>query len=279
VDATAALCDRFRVKDFRGQACVVTGASEGIGRALSLALARQGARLVLAARNEARLASLAAECAALGAEALAVPTDVGDEAQCGALVEAALDRFGTLDLCVANAGATMWSRLDELTDPGVLERLMRVNYLGAAWLAWHALPALKRSRGRIIGVSSLAGLTGVPTRTGYAASKHAMFGFFDSLRIELAGSGVSVTMVAPDFVLSEIHRRAAGPDGRPLGESPMHESRIMTAEACADIILRAAARRDRLALTSARGRLVRWAGLLAPGLLDRLAARAIRERR
>lgn len=267
------------MQDFRGQVCIVTGASEGIGRALARALARQGARLTLAARSESRLASLADECAALGAQALAVPTDVGEEPQCGALVKAALDRYGAIDLLVANAGATMWSRLDELTDPGVLERLVRVNYLGAAWLAWHALPALKRSRGRIVAVSSLAGLTGVPTRTGYAASKHAMFGFFDSLRIELAGSGVSVTMVAPDFVLSEIHRRAAGPDGRPLGESPMQEARIMTADACAEIILRAAVRRDRLALTSARGRLVRWAGLLAPRLLDRLAARAIRERR
>lgn len=265
--------------EFRGRVAVVTGASEGIGRAMALALARAGARLVLAARSEARLASLAAECAALGAEALAVPTDVAEEAQCGALVEAALARFGGIDVLIANAGATMWSRLDELTDAGVLERLMRVNYLGAAWLTRRALPALERSRGRIVAVSSLAGLTGVPTRTGYAASKHAMFGFFDSLRIELEGSGVSVTVAAPDFVLSQIHRRAAGPDGRPLGESPMAESRIMTAETCAGIILRAAARRDRLVLTSARGRLVRWAGLLAPSLLDRLAARAIRERR
>lgn len=279
MDGAARLCERARMEDFRGRVALVTGASEGIGRALALALARHGARLVLAARNADRLEQLAAECRALGAEALAVPTDVAEEPQCGALVRAALERFGAIDLLVANAGATMWSRLDELEDVGVLERLVRVNYLGAAWLTRHALPALARSRGRIVAVSSLAGLTGVPTRTGYAASKHAMFGFFDSLRIELAGSGVSVTMVAPDFVVSEIHRRAAGPDGRPLGRSPMQESRIMTAGDCARIILRAAARRERLALTSTRGRLVRWAGLLAPGLLDRLAARAIRERR
>lgn len=267
------------MRDFRGRVAVITGASEGIGRAVALELARQGARLVLAARSEARLASLAAECAELGAEALQVPTDVGDEGRCGALVAAAIGRFGAIDLLIANAGATMWSRLDELADVAVLERLMRVNYLGAAWLTWHALPALKQSRGRIVAISSLLGLTGAPTRSGYAASKHAMFGFFDSLRIELAGSGVSVTVVAPDFVLSEIHRRALGPDGRALGESPMQESRIMSAGDCARIIVRAAARRERLVLTSARGRLVRWAALLAPGLLDRLAARAIRERR
>ena len=97
------------------------------------------------------------------------------------LYEVITDR---IDVLINNAGATMWSRLDELEDEAVLERLMRVNYLGAAWITRHALPALKASRGRIVAISSLAGLAGVPTRTGYAASKHAMTGFFDSLRIE-----------------------------------------------------------------------------------------------
>jgi short-subunit dehydrogenase len=105
-----------------------------------------------------------------------------------------------------------------------------------------------------------------------------MIGFFDSLRIELADRGVSVTVVAPDFVRSEIHRRAIGPDGRPLGTSPMSESRIMSADACARIIADAALARRRLVITSFRGRLMRWARLIAPGLVDRLAARAIRRR-
>jgi short-subunit dehydrogenase len=119
----------------------------------------------------------------------------------------------------------------------------------------------------------------VPERTGYAASKHAMVGFFESLRIELAGSGVDITIVAPDFVVTELHRRAIGPDGAPLGASPMQESRIMRAEECARLMLRAMRRRDRLLITSARGRLGRWARLLVPALVDRIAARAIRERR
>lgn len=279
MDARSAACHAARMEDFRGRVALVTGASEGIGRAVALGLAQAGARLVLAARSAGRLADLAGRCRAAGAEAIVVPTDVTDRAQCEALVRATLGHFGQLDMLVANAGATMWSRLDELQDVDVLERLMRVNYLGAAWVTFYALPALKASRGRIVAVSSLAGLAGVPTRTGYAASKHAMFGFFDSLRIELAGSGVSVTVVAPDFVVSEIHRRAAGPDGRPLGETPRQESSIMSADECARIILRAAARRERLALTSARGHLLRWLRLLAPGLVDRMAARAIRERR
>jgi short-subunit dehydrogenase len=125
----------------------------------------------------------------------------------------------------------------------------------------------------------MAGLTGVPERTGYSASKHAMVGFFESLRIELAGSGVDVCIVAPDFVVSEIHRRATGADGRPLGHTPMQEAHIMTAEACARLMVRAMQRRQRLLVTSARGRMARWARLVLPRLVDRMAARAIRERR
>lgn len=263
---------------FAGKVVVLTGASEGIGRALALELARARARLVLSARNAARLASLADECRALDANALVVPADASRREDCEALADAAIAHFGAIDMLVLNAGSTMWSRLDELEDADLLERLMRTNYLGAAWLTRRALPALIASQGRIVAISSLAGIAGVPTRTGYAASKHAMFGFFDSLRIELADRGVSVTVIAPDFVRSEIHRRAIGPDGRPLGASPMVETRIMSADACARIIVEAALRRRRLVITSIRGRAMRWLKLIAPALVDRLAARAIRRR-
>ncbi len=263
---------------FEGKVVVLTGASEGIGRSLALSLASAKAHLVLAARSAERLASLSQECIARGAQVLRVPTDVSRRADCTALIDATLTRFGTIDVLLHNAGSTMWSRLDELEDPELLERLMRTNYLGAAWLTWRALPALVAARGRIVAISSLAGLVGVPTRTGYSASKHAMIGFFDSLRIELADQGVSVTVVAPDFVRSEIHRRAIGPDGKPLGVSPMKEAKIMTADECAQIILRATLQRRRLVLTSLRARALRWLKLLAPGIVDRLAARAIRRR-
>jgi short-subunit dehydrogenase len=263
---------------FAGKVVVLTGASEGIGRSLALLLASAKARLVLAARSAERLASLSQECIARGAQVLCVPTDVSRRADCMTLIDVTLARFGAIDVLLHNAGSTMWSRLDELEDPELLERLMRTNYLGAAWLTWRALPALVATRGRIVAISSLAGLVGVPTRTGYSASKHAMIGFFDSLRIELADQGVSVTVVAPDFVRSEIHRRAIGPDGKPLGVSPMKEAKIMTADECAAIILRATLHRRRLVLTSLRSRALRWLKLLAPGLVDRLAARAIRRR-
>jgi short-subunit dehydrogenase len=125
-------------------------------------------------------------------------------------------------------------------------------------------------------MSSLTGLGGVPTRTGYAASKHALHGFFDSLRVELHGSGVSVTIVCPDFVVSEIQKRAFGADGRPLGRSPLQESRIMSAEECARLTVRAMARRQRLAVLSFRGRLGRLLRLVAPRLVDAIARRAVR---
>jgi len=260
---------------FAGQSILLTGASAGIGRELALQLAREKPRLALAARDAERLAGVAALCRERGADAIAVRADVGVETDCRHLVERALEAFGRLDVLLLNAGQDMWARLDELAAPEVLERLIRVNYLGAAWLAHAALPHLKARKGRIVVVSSLAGLTGVPTRTGYCASKHALHGFFDALRVELAGSGVSVTLVCPDFVVSEIHERATGPDGRPLGASPMQEARILSTEACARRILAAARARRRLVLLSWRGKVGRWVRLVAPGLIDRIAARAV----
>lgn len=260
---------------FADHAVLLTGASSGIGRALALALAGERAKLALVGRDATALEAVADLARARGAEVQVLAADVGVESDATAIVDRAIAAFGRLDVLWLNAGQDMWARLDEIAEPAVFEKLVRVNYLGPAWTTWRALPHLKASRGRIVVMSSLAGLTGVPTRTGYAATKHALHGFFDSLRVELAGSGVSVTLVCPDFVLSEIHRRALGPDGRPLGTSPMQGSRIMTAERCAELALAAAAKRKRMVLLSARGKVGRWVRMLAPGLIDRIAARAV----
>lgn len=257
---------------------IVTGASEGIGRALALELAARGAHLSLAARDRSRLETLAQECRALGGEAHVIAMDVTSPQDCERLVDETLAVFGGIDVFVHNAGITMWSRFDALADLAILSRLMDVNYLAPARLTSLALPHLKQSKGLLVAVASLAGLTGVPERSGYAASKHAMIGFFDSLRIELAGTGVDVTVIAPDFVVSEIHKRAIGADGKPLGTSPMMQSKIMTAKDCAIRIVRAIDRRERLVLMSARGKLGRWLKLVAPSVIDRVAAKAIRQR-
>jgi short-subunit dehydrogenase len=263
---------------FAAKVVLVTGASEGIGRALALELAGRGAHLALCARNAARLAELAAACSARGGAALAVPGDVSQPQDCRQMVSATVAHYGGLDALVNNAGFTMWARFDALSELSVFERLLAVNYLGAVRMTAAALPHLRTRAGLLVAVASVAGLTGVPERSGYAASKHAMVGFFESLRIELAGSGVDVCIVAPDFVASEIHRRAIGAAGTALGMTPLREARIMSAERCARLIADAMARRQRLLITSARGRLGRWARLLAPGLVDHMAARAIRRR-
>ncbi|QDF68422.1 SDR family oxidoreductase [Shewanella sp. SNU WT4] len=258
--------------EFNQKVVLVTGASEGIGRALCQQLAAKGARLVLVARNRQRLEELAAE---LKGEHLVLSADLSDALQCQQVILDALNHYQRLDILINNAGITMWSRFDELQDLAILERLMTVNFMAPANLTHAALPALKQCRGQIVVVSSLAGITGVPTRSGYCASKHAVMGFFDALRIELMDHGVAVTILCPDFVVSQIHKRAIGHDGKALGASPMQEDKIMTSAECAALMLPAIAARKRLLIMSRRGRLGRWLKLIKPQWIDKLAKKAI----
>ena len=260
---------------FRENVCIITGASSGIGRELALQLAQQGAWLVLSARNEHRLEEVAHACRQLGGKAIVVPADVSREADCKRLVASAVDRYGRIDTLVNNAGISMFARFEEVADMEILERIMAVNFFGSMYCTHYALPHLKQTKGRIVGVSSLTGKNGVPTRTAYAASKHAMAGFFDSLRIELQDSGVSVTMIYPGFVATEVRERAFGADGKPMKKTTAREDKVMTAEACARLIIRAAARRRRELVMTARARIAQWLKLIAPSLVDRIARRAI----
>ena len=253
----------------------ITGASKGIGAELARQLAAQGARLVLAARSEKELEAVARDCRDAGASVVCVRADVANERDCQAIVAGAVLAFGRLDTLVNNAGVSMWARFEDIEDMSILERIMQVNYMGAVHCTRHALPHLRQSRGRIVGVASIAGMVGVPTRTGYAASKHAMRGFFDSLRIELDGSGVTVTMIYPDFVSTGIRENASGPDGKPIMLSPVKEGEVMSVEVCARRIVKAISRREREVVMTARGKMGLWLKLLAPALIDRMAKRAI----
>jgi NAD(P)-dependent dehydrogenase (short-subunit alcohol dehydrogenase family) len=254
---------------YDGRAVLVTGASRGIGREMALRLAGAGARVALMARDLEALEETAAACRAAGGRALVVPGDVSVEADCREAVRLACRELGRLDMLIANAGISMLCLFEDLPDVDALERVMRVNYLGAVYCVRHALPHLIRSRGRVVAVSSLTGLTGVPTRTGYAASKHAMRGFFDSLRIEVHRHGVSVTVAYPGFVDTGIRERAVGKGpGRRPGAS-------MSAPECARRILIAAARRRRELVMTPKGKAGRWLKLVAPGLVDRIAARSV----
>jgi len=264
------------MQELKDKVVMVTGASEGIGRALAKALAPIGCKLVLTARNQQRLDSLAQTISSSSShQPLVFAADITDPLACQALICATIEHFGQLDILINNAGMTMWSRFDELHDLSVLNKVMQVNYLAPAYLTHSALPYLKATQGQIVVVASVAGLTGVPTRSGYSASKHAVMGFFDSLRIELSDDNVAVTILCPDFVVSEIHRRALDGQGNPLGQSPMQENKILTAAQCAQMMLPAIAGRKRLMITSLRGRLGRFVRLIAPGLIDKIARKAI----
>jgi short-subunit dehydrogenase len=254
---------------------VITGASKGIGAELARQLAVKGAKLVLAARSEKELEDVAAECRKTGARVVAVRADVARERDCQAIVAGAITAFGRLDALVNNAGATMWARFEDIHDLSILERIMQVNYMGAVYCTHHALPYLRQSKGLVVGISSLAGRTGVPTRTGYSASKHAMTGFFDSLRIEMQGSGVDVTMIYPGFVATGIRENATGPDGKPIKVSPVKEGEVMSVEDCARRIVQAMERREREVVMTARGKIGLFLKLVAPSLIDRMAKKAI----
>ncbi|MFQ5740584.1 MAG: SDR family oxidoreductase [Acidobacteriota bacterium] len=265
----------MRNPSFRGNVVIITGASSGIGRELAYLMASEGARLALAARNERELETVAERCRQRGAQALAVPTDVAEPEQCRRLIEDTVGQFGRIDTLVNNAGISMWARFEEFKDLAPLERIMRVNFLGSLYCTHYALPHLKKTRGRIVGVASLTGKVGVPTRSVYCASKHAMAGFYDSLRIEEAPQGVSVTMVYPGFVESAVRHRAVGADGNPMGRNPLKAEKMMSAETCARVILKAAAQRKREVVMTFRGKVSQWLKLFSPRLVDYFARKAI----
>jgi short-subunit dehydrogenase len=264
---------------FRDQVVIVTGASAGIGKALALQLARQGAKVAIAARRAQRLEQAAAECRALGGEVLVVPTDVSDEAQCKALVEKTVASFGRLDMLINNAGIAASALFDEFHDLALFRHTMNVNLYGAVCCTYYALPYLKRSRGRIVAISSMGGKAAIPYNTPYCASKYGMHGFYDSLRMELYQHGVSVTVICPWWVVTEFHAAQLTRDGTPRGAAhgrDMYTDKMMSAERCAEITLRAAHKRRREVLMGPGF----WAVLLkvlAPGFVDWLAVKIFLE--
>lgn len=258
---------------------LITGASSGIGEALAVYWARAGHSLALVARSEDALRRVAQRCEDAGGKALALSADLTDETQARDAVQRTVDAFGRLDVVVNNAGITMWARFDELTNLHPAETLFRTNVMTALYVTHAALPHLKASRGRLAAVASLTGLAGVPTRSIYAATKHAMRGFFDTLRIELKPFGVSVTVAYPGFVNTGVRAKAMGPDGQPLGFSPVQEHRVMDADTCASLIAHAIEKRKRQEIMTLRGKLGRWLHLIAPALVDRIAERAIAQGR
>ena len=261
---------------------IITGASDGIGAEMARQLAASHggqAALVLAARSADKLASVAAACSASGAQTLVVAMDVSSEPQCRALIDAAVARFGRIDVLVNNAGISAQALLQDVaaTDLHWYEDLMRVNLWGAVWCTHAALPHLKQARGSIVAVSSLAGLVGVPGRTAYSASKFAMTGFFEALRAELRQAGVSVTTAYPGVVDTQIRYRGLNARGVAAGSSGLKEDGAMGVQECARLIIAGMEGRQREVVMTAKGKLGRFIKLLAPGLVEKMALAALKD--
>ncbi|MDQ1920716.1 SDR family oxidoreductase [Massilia pseudoviolaceinigra] len=259
---------------------VITGSSDGIGAEVARQLAARGGAgvaLVLAARNGAMLDAVAGQCQSLGAQTLCVPTDVSVQAECIALIGAAVARFGRIDALINNAGRSAHALFEEVQDLGWYEDLMRVNLWGSVWCTHAALAHLKATRGSIVAVSSLSGLVGVPGRTAYAATKFAMAGFFESLRAELKGAGVSVTTAYPGVVTTQIRHRGYNAAGQQLGKSSLKEEGAMSVEECARLIVDGMERRKREVVMTAKGKVGRFLKLVAPGIIEKMALAAVKE--
>src|SRR5262245_15979240 len=256
-----------------GKVALVTGASSGIGRATALRLAGLGARVALAARNESALGEVAGLAREKMAEALAVPTDVTDPEQCRRAVAVTAERFGRLDLLVCSAGVSMRTRF-ETTSLAAMEHVMRVNFFGTLYPTYHALPHVRAAKGSLVAISSLAGKRGTPTFAVYGASKFAVQGLYECLRLELAPDGVHVGIVSPGHVGTPLRERVLGPDGRPWPTQPPAPFRVWPVEKCVDRILRLIERRKAEALLPGFvSALLALDQVLGPWLGDRVIAR------
>lgn len=262
---------------FANQVIIITGASEGIGAELARQLGAHQPKLVLAARRLDVQEQVVQQCLALGAQAIAVRCDVGVEADCRALAQAALDKFGRIDMLINNAGVSGHALFDEVADFKWYEDMMRVNYMGSLWCTHAALPALRASKGLVAGVSSLAGKVGVPGRTAYSPSKFAQAGFFEALRTELLGSGVDVTVIFPGVVATNIRLHGFGADGKPAGKSGLNDDNAMSVEECARQIINALATRRRELVMTPKARLGMWLKLIAPRMVDKMALAALKK--
>lgn len=248
---------------------VVTGASSGIGEAMAREYAKMGAKVVMGARREEELRRIASEIEAEGGKVAYAACDVVKEEDCKHLVDTAIEAFGGIDIMICNAGLSMRALFDDC-DLKVLHRLMDVNFWGTVNCTKYALPWLQKSRGSLVGISSVAGIHGLPGRTGYSASKYAMTGFLDTIRVENLKKGVHVMTACPGFTASNVRFSALTADGTQQGETPRNEAKMMTPEQVAHIVAKGIRRRKRLCLMEWEGRATHFMKKLFPGLVDKL---------
>jgi short-subunit dehydrogenase len=253
---------------FKDKVVIVTGASSGIGKATVLEFASKGSIVVLAARTESKLTTIVNEIIRSGGEALAIKTDVSIESDCKYLIEKTIEKYGKIDILVNNAGLSMRAAFPDV-DLKVLHRLMDVNFWGTVHCTKYALPYLIASKGSLIGVSSVAGFHGLPGRTGYSASKFAMHGFLETIRIENLTKGLHVMIIAPGFTATEIRKHALTATGEEQGESPRDEKKLTSPEYVAKWILKGIRKKKRNKLLTLEGKLTALFQRIIPTVVDR----------
>lgn len=257
------------MNDFKEKTVVITGASSGIGLALADAFASRGANVVLGARRYVDLCVLAQDIEKrYGVRALAVQCDVSVESDCEQLIGQTMAAFGRIDVLVNNAGISMRALFAD-AELEVLKRLMDVNFWGAVYCTKYALPNLLQVRGSVVAVSSIAGYRGLPGRTGYSASKFAMNGFIESLRVEHLKTGLHVLLACPGFTASNIRETALNKAGEQQGESSMDEQAMMSAGEVAQRIVEGVRKRKRTLVMTRQGKLAVWMNKLLPAWVDK----------
>jgi len=251
---------------------VITGASSGIGKALAFVFARQGSYVFLGARSSDKLKDIVSEINADGGKAAFYSVDVSIENDCKNFILNAKETFGQIDVLINNAGISMRALFKEATID-VLKRVMDVNFWGTVYCTKYALPFLLETKGSVVAVSSVAGIKGLPGRTGYSASKFAIHGFMESLRIENMKTGLHVLMAYPGFTASNIRNTALVADGSEQGKSPLEEGKIMSADEVAGHIYQSVIRRKTSMVLTTEGKLTVFLSKLFSGFLDKLVYR------
>jgi short-subunit dehydrogenase len=252
------------------QVVIITGASSGIGKALVYEYASRGAKIVMAARNLEKLNEIQSDLKAQNIKSLAVQTDVSSESDCERLIRKAVDEYDRIDILINNAGISMRALFKDL-ELSVIKKLMDVNFWGTVYCTKYALPYLLKTKGSLVGVISIAGYLGLPARSGYSASKFAVRGFMDTLRVENLKTGLHVLVVAPGFTASNIRNVALTDNGSQQGESPRDESKMMSAEEVARRIAKSVDKRKaELILTFVEGKLSVFLKKFFPRIVEKL---------
>ncbi|HPD95863.1 MAG: SDR family oxidoreductase [Bacteroidales bacterium] len=259
----------FRNYRFDNKVVIITGASSGIGKACGYEFAKRGASVVLASRNIDELNSIVLDLKSYGTNAIAVKVDVTNIDDCKNLIDEAIKAFGRIDILINNAGVSMRALFKDV-DLKVIRRLMEVNFFGALYCTKFAMPYILKSKGSIVGVSSIAGFHGLPGRSGYSASKFALQGFLETIRIENLKKGVHVMIAAPGFTATNVRLSALTATGEPQGISPRDEKKMMTPEKVAKKIANGIILKRRNIIMTFEGKLSILAQRFIPKTIDRI---------